>query len=103
MGVRVYELARTLGVSSKELMHELKKQGVELKSHMSSIDDETAELVVDLLKAAPTSAIEETPPTPALAAPSEAPAMETPPTVIEEAEAPSRVPTTPVVTPEPTP
>ena len=50
MGVRVYELARTLGRSSKDLMHELKKQGIELKSHMSSIDEETAELVADLLK-----------------------------------------------------
>ena len=50
MGVRVYELARTLGLSSKDLMHELKRQGIDLKSHMSSIDDETAELVVDLLK-----------------------------------------------------
>ncbi|MGH8055890.1 MAG: translation initiation factor IF-2, partial [Candidatus Entotheonellia bacterium] len=50
MGVRVYELARTLGVPSKELMHELKKQGIELKSHMSSVDEETAELVVALLK-----------------------------------------------------
>ncbi len=50
MGVRVYELARTLGVPSKALMHELKKQGIELKSHMSSVDEETAELVVALLK-----------------------------------------------------
>jgi translation initiation factor IF-2 len=50
MGVRVYELARTLGRSSKELMHELQKQGIELKSHMSSIDEETAELVSELLK-----------------------------------------------------
>ena len=53
MGVRVYELARTLGRSSKDLMHELKKQGIDLKSHMSSIDEETAELVADLLKALP--------------------------------------------------
>ena len=48
MGVRVYELARTLGRSSKDLMHELKKQGIDLKSHMSSIDEETAELVADV-------------------------------------------------------
>ena len=53
MGVRVYELARTLGRSSKDLMHELQKQGIELKSHMSSIDEETAELVAELLKAPP--------------------------------------------------
>ncbi len=53
MGVRIYELARTLGVPSKELIHELKKQGIELKSHMSSIDDETAELVLALYKPEP--------------------------------------------------
>jgi len=64
MGVRVYELARTLGLSSKILMHELKKQGIELKSHMSSIDDETAELVTELLKPSPTPIVKEMPPAP---------------------------------------
>ena len=59
MGVRVYELARTLGVPSKELIHELKKQGVDLKSHMNSIDEETAELVLALYKPALPSAAEE--------------------------------------------
>jgi translation initiation factor IF-2 len=59
MGVRVYELARTLGRSSKDLMHELKKQGIELKSHMSSIDAETADLVAELLKAATPPAVKE--------------------------------------------
>jgi translation initiation factor IF-2 len=62
MGVRVYELARSLGLSSKVLMHELKKQGIELKSHMSSIDDETAELVTELLKASPQPTVKEMPP-----------------------------------------
>jgi translation initiation factor IF-2 len=60
MGVRVYELARTLGRSSKDLMHELKKQGIDLKSHMSSIDEETAELVADLLKASPQPLVKDT-------------------------------------------
>lgn len=59
MGVRVYELARTLGVPSKELMYELTKQGVDLKSHMSSIDEETAELVLALYRPAPSLAVEE--------------------------------------------
>ena len=59
MGVRVYELARTLGRSSKDLMHELKKQGIDLKSHMSSIDEETAELVAELLKATPPPSVKE--------------------------------------------
>src|SRR4029453_301569 len=60
MGVRVYELARTLGRSSKDLMHELKRQGIDLKSHMSSIDEETAELVADLLKASPPPSVKDT-------------------------------------------
>jgi translation initiation factor IF-2 len=59
MGVRVYELARTLGVPSKDLIYELKKQGVDLKSHMSTIDEETAELVVALYKPVAVSAVEE--------------------------------------------
>src|SRR5215510_5890602 len=64
MGVRVYELARTLGRSSKDLIHELKKQGIDLKSHMSSIDEETAELVAELLKAPQQPAVKEGPGTP---------------------------------------
>jgi translation initiation factor IF-2 len=56
MGVRIYELARTLGIPSKELVHELKKQGIDVKSHMSSVDEETAELVVAMFKAPPATA-----------------------------------------------
>jgi translation initiation factor IF-2 len=67
MGVRVYELARTLGIPSKELIHELRKQGVDLKSHMSSIDEETAELVLALYKPVPASAAEAPAPEPAAA------------------------------------
>ena len=68
MGVRVYELARTLGLSSKILMHELQKQGIDLKSHMSSIDDETAELVTELLKPSPHPTVKEIPPAPPVVA-----------------------------------
>jgi translation initiation factor IF-2 len=60
MGVRVYELARRLGRSSKDLMHELTKQGIDLKSHMSSIDEETAELVAELLKASLQPSVKDT-------------------------------------------
>lgn len=41
--IRVYELAKTIGVSSKELLSELKRLGVPVKTHSSSIDEETAE------------------------------------------------------------
>jgi translation initiation factor IF-2 len=40
-------------MTSKDLIHELKKQGIDLKSHMSSVDDETAELALALLKELP--------------------------------------------------
>lgn len=49
-GMRVYELARDIGVSSKNLIEELRNQGIEIKSHMSTMDDETAELVLDLYR-----------------------------------------------------
>src|ERR1700752_2386387 len=49
-GVRVYELARDLGVSSKNLIEELRNQGIDVKSHMSTMDEETAGLVLDLYR-----------------------------------------------------
>jgi len=45
MAVRVYELAKELGFSSKDLVKKLKELHVEVKGHMSSVDDDTAELV----------------------------------------------------------
>jgi len=45
--IRVYELARELQISNKELIKKLNEYGVEVKSHMSSIDEDTAELVID--------------------------------------------------------
>jgi translation initiation factor IF-2 len=44
--IRIYELARKLRISNKELIRKLDQYGVEVKSHMSSVDEETAELVV---------------------------------------------------------
>ena len=48
--VRVYELARDLGVPSKNFVEELRSQGIEVKSHMSSLDEETAGLVSELYR-----------------------------------------------------
>ena len=39
--IRVYELAKMLGKSNKDLMKVLQDLGVEVKTHMSSIDGET--------------------------------------------------------------
>ncbi|MDP8216847.1 MAG: translation initiation factor IF-2 [Candidatus Kaelpia imicola] len=43
--IRVYTLAQELGLDSRELMEYLKDLNVDVKSHMSNIDLETAELV----------------------------------------------------------
>ena len=45
--IRVYELARELGQTNKELIELLRKEGVEVASHSSSIEAETAALVRD--------------------------------------------------------
>ena len=50
--MRVYELARELGLGSKELMEIMASLGIHIKSHSSSIDDLTVERVrTHLLKA----------------------------------------------------
>jgi translation initiation factor IF-2 len=104
MGVRVYELARTLGLSSKVLMHELKKQGIDLKSHMSSIDDETAELVAELLKASPQPTVKEIPSAPSVVEERiEEPVIASSGSVTHEAVVSSAAPPAPEVTHEPTP
>lgn len=43
--IRVYELAKQYGVSSKEFVEELRGYGVPVKNHMSTLDSETVELV----------------------------------------------------------
>ena len=47
--MRVYELAKILGKTNKELMKILEDLGVEVKTHMSSIDNDVAQLVEDAL------------------------------------------------------
>ncbi len=47
--IRVYELAKRLGLTSKEVIATLKDLDIPVKNHMSSIDDETANTVMDLL------------------------------------------------------
>ncbi|MEA3508447.1 MAG: translation initiation factor IF-2, partial [Synergistota bacterium] len=53
--IRVYELAKMLGKTNKELMALLGDLGVEAKSHMSSIDSETAQIVEDAVSEKPKS------------------------------------------------
>ena len=45
--VRVYELAKELGISSKELTRMLEELGVEVKNHMSTIEEHIVKQIVD--------------------------------------------------------
>lgn len=46
--IRVYELAKELNMSSKELMEEIEDLDIDISSHMSSIDGEDVELIREL-------------------------------------------------------
>ncbi|HHY70476.1 MAG TPA: translation initiation factor IF-2 [Thermoanaerobacterales bacterium] len=48
--LRVYELAKQVGISSKKLVSILKDLDISVKSHMNTIDSETAKLVKDLIE-----------------------------------------------------
>ena len=47
--IRVYELAKELNMTSKELINKVEELGLEISSHMSSIEKEEAELIRELL------------------------------------------------------
>jgi len=57
MSVRVYMLARELGIPNKELIARMKELGIEVKSHSSTVDEEIAQLVKDEL-GAPAAVVE---------------------------------------------
>ncbi|MDK2886159.1 MAG: translation initiation factor [Thermosipho sp. (in: thermotogales)] len=46
--LRVYELARKLEMDTKELLKELADLGIEIKSHMSYIDEETVNILLEM-------------------------------------------------------
>ena len=43
--IRVYELAKRYGLSSKAFVQELQEYGVPVKNHMSTLDPDTVELI----------------------------------------------------------
>jgi len=51
--MRVYELAKILGKSNKDLMKVLEDLGIKVKTHMSSIENDVARLVEDALAERP--------------------------------------------------
>ena len=50
MSIRVHQLAKDLGITSKELIDKLHSLKVDVKGHMSALDDDTAFLVKEELK-----------------------------------------------------
>ncbi len=55
MAMRVYELAKKLGMENRVLIPELKKLGVSVSSHSSTLDEEIVQKVLDKLAAKSTS------------------------------------------------
>ena len=109
--IRIYQLAKDLGIESKELMATLDEMGVEYKSHASSLDDETADAVRELLaggaatpKATPEEPVSE-PASEAVSEPADAPAedVEEPEEPEEAAAAPAEPASEPEVEAEPEP
>ncbi len=49
--IRVYKLAEELKLHTKDLVNYLKKEGVNIRNHMSTIDDETADLIREMVEA----------------------------------------------------
>jgi len=47
--VRIHEIAKKLGMSSKELVAEVQDLGVGIKSYMSTVDEDTAKLILEML------------------------------------------------------
>ncbi|WP_029689072.1 translation initiation factor IF-2 [Thermoanaerobacter sp. A7A] len=50
---RVYELAKELNLSSKDLISKLNDLDIKVKNHMSTLEDEEVELIMDLLSDKP--------------------------------------------------
>ncbi|MGL4737494.1 MAG: translation initiation factor IF-2 [Cellulosilyticaceae bacterium] len=49
--VRVYEIAKQLDISTKEIMNKLEEYGFTVRNHMSSLQDEEVKLIVDFYNA----------------------------------------------------
>jgi translation initiation factor IF-2 len=58
--IRVYELARDLNMTNKDLLAKLREMEIEINSHMSSLDEETSSRVKTALQGGPQPNLEET-------------------------------------------
>ncbi|WP_197458777.1 translation initiation factor IF-2 N-terminal domain-containing protein, partial [Weissella sp. DD23] len=52
MTKRIYELAKELDVSSKDLVSAAEKAGLDVKNHMSTIDDKAVKTLTNAVKPA---------------------------------------------------
>ena len=58
--IRIYELARDLNMTNKTLLEKIRDMDIDVKSHMSSIDDETEARIRGKILGSPAKEIEET-------------------------------------------
>jgi translation initiation factor IF-2 len=58
--IRIYELARDLNVTNKELVEKIRNMDIYVKSHMSSLDDEDVTRIKNNLLGSPKKEVEET-------------------------------------------
>ena len=58
--IRIYELARDLNVTNKELVEKIRNMDIDVKSHMSSLDDEDVTRIKNNLLGSPKKEVEET-------------------------------------------
>ena len=72
MGIRVHNLARELGLTSKELIERLRGLKIKVKGHMSSLDDDTAILVKEEIGGAAKKTTKKTPAAKKVSAPKRA-------------------------------
>ena len=100
--MRVHELAKQLGLGSKELVAKLRELGLEVKSHMSTVDEATIARLkgeAPAAEAAPASPA----PTPEAPVADAIPAAEPAPAVAPEPKAAPQTPPTPEAAPTPAP
>ena len=58
--IRIYELARDLNMTNKMLLEKIRNMDIDVKSHMSSLDDETSTRIKEKILGSPAKEIEET-------------------------------------------
>ena len=51
MKMRVYEIAEELKIPAKELIGFLNKEGIKVKNHMSTLDEDTIEIIKEVINA----------------------------------------------------